>query len=95
MGTDTKGLEREGYYAGWLVVGRWLEQGGTLAELAHLPAERMVPEVEAAIADLLRGGWRRRRLARPRRRAPPSGRRYRRPVPNRRWTARWIGAVVG
>jgi len=56
VGTGTTGLEREGYYAGWLAVGRWLEQGRTLAELAHLPAERMVPEVEAAIADLLRGG---------------------------------------
>jgi len=54
VGTGTTGLEREAYYAGWLVVGHWLDQGRTLAELAHVPPERMVPEVEDALVGLLR-----------------------------------------
>lgn len=54
VGTGTTGLEREAYYVGWLLVGRWLEEGWTFAELARVPSERMVPLVEGAIDRMLR-----------------------------------------
>lgn len=42
LGSGTTGLEREGYYAGWMVVGHLLALGHTLAELARVP-EREIP----------------------------------------------------
>ena len=52
MGTGTTGTEREAYVAGWLVVGHWLKQGRTLAEIARIPEADMVAEVEKALAEM-------------------------------------------
>ena len=41
MGKGPSGLEREAYYAGWLVVGYWLEHGTTFAEIARIPEAEM------------------------------------------------------
>ncbi len=53
MGTGATGLEREAYYAGWLVVGHWLEHGRTFAEIARIPEKEMPREVGAALDALL------------------------------------------
>jgi len=52
MGKGTTGAEREAYVAGWLVVGHWLKQGRTLADIARIPEAEMVTEVGRAIAEL-------------------------------------------
>ncbi|MDP9471723.1 MAG: hypothetical protein M3Q71_13845 [Chloroflexota bacterium] len=49
FGAGTTGLEREAYYAGWVVVGHLLEMGWTLATLAKVPEEGMVNLVDGAI----------------------------------------------
>lgn len=41
MGEGTTGLEREAYYAGWVLVGRWLSAGRSLAALAAVPSAEM------------------------------------------------------
>jgi hypothetical protein len=53
MGTGTTGVEREAYYAGWLVVGDLLERGWTLAELARVHEDEIPALVEQSIARLL------------------------------------------
>lgn len=53
FGTGTTGLEREAYYAGWVVVGHLLDQGWTLANLAHAPVEAMVALIDEAIRSRL------------------------------------------
>ncbi len=53
MGKGPSGLEREAYYAGWLVVGYWLEHGTTFAEIARIPEAEMPKRVDAAIQKLL------------------------------------------
>lgn len=52
VGTGATGTEREAYVAGWLVVGHWLKQGRTLAEIARIPEADMVAEVEKALAEM-------------------------------------------
>jgi hypothetical protein len=53
MGRGTSGVEREAYYAGWLVVGDLLERGWTLAELARLSEDEIPAVVEQSITHLL------------------------------------------
>jgi hypothetical protein len=55
MGKGTTGLERESYYAGWLVVGHLLGQGKTFAELARLQDEQIPEIVEKALGEMLAG----------------------------------------
>jgi hypothetical protein len=50
VGAGTTGLPREAYYAGWVVVGRLLAQGCTLAELAATPADALPALVEGVLA---------------------------------------------
>lgn len=52
MGRGATGREREAYLAGWIVVSRMLEDGATLAQLARVPADRIVPTVRDALAKL-------------------------------------------
>jgi len=53
MGKGPSGLEREAYYAGWLVVGYWLEHGMTFADIARVPEKEMPQRVNEVIEKLL------------------------------------------
>jgi hypothetical protein len=53
MGKGPSGLEREAYYAGWLVVGYWLEHGMTFADIARIPEKEMPQRVNEVIEKLL------------------------------------------
>ncbi|WP_372785304.1 hypothetical protein [Phenylobacterium sp.] len=53
MGKGPNGLEREAYIAGWLVVGRMLEKGATLPELARIPEAEMPARVGAALKEIV------------------------------------------
>jgi hypothetical protein len=53
MGRGPSGIEREAYYAGWVVVGYWLEQGKSFAEIARIPEKEMPNETRKAIDALL------------------------------------------
>lgn len=53
MGRGATGLEREAYYAGWVVVGGLMERGWTLAELARVPDAEIPALVEQEIRRLL------------------------------------------
>ena len=53
MGKGPSGIEREAYYAGWLVVGYWLEHGMSYAEIARIPEKEMPARVSQAIDALL------------------------------------------
>jgi hypothetical protein len=53
MGHGPSGLEREAYYAGWEVVGHWLDQGMSFAEIARIPEQEMPARVAQAIDALL------------------------------------------
>lgn len=53
IGPGPIGLEREAYYVGWLVVGNWLANGMSFADIARIPEKEMPQRVEAAIDSLL------------------------------------------
>ena len=53
MGKGPAGLEREAYYAGWVVVGYWLKNGMTLAQIARIKENDMPSKVTIAIDKLL------------------------------------------
>jgi len=53
IGPGPTGLEREAYYAGWLVIGHWLAQGMTFADIARIPETEMPRRAAAAIEQLL------------------------------------------
>ncbi|MGL4575329.1 MAG: DUF2268 domain-containing putative Zn-dependent protease [Burkholderiaceae bacterium] len=53
IGPGPNGLEREAYFAGWLVVQHWLKQGKTHAQIARIPIAEHVKEVSAAIDAVL------------------------------------------
>jgi hypothetical protein len=53
MGKGPSGLEREAYYAGWLVVGYWLDHGMTFADIARIPEAKMPSRVNEVIENLL------------------------------------------
>ena len=55
MGTGPNGIEREAYYVGWLVVGHWLDNGMTLAEVARIPEKEMPKRAAEAIEQMLAG----------------------------------------
>jgi hypothetical protein len=54
MGKGTAGLEREAYYAGWVIVGEWLREGMTLADVARIPEKETPQRVAATIERLLK-----------------------------------------
>lgn len=53
IGKGPAGIEREAYYAGWLVVGYWLRQGMSFADIARIPEAQMPVRVGEAIQKLL------------------------------------------
>jgi hypothetical protein len=53
MGKGPSGIEREAYYAGWAVVGYWLEHRMTFAEIARIPGKEMPRRVGETIDTLL------------------------------------------
>lgn len=55
MGKGTTGVERESYYAGWLVIGHLLQQGKTFAELARIPEEQTAEIVDRVLGEMLAG----------------------------------------
>lgn len=56
MGKGASGLEREAYYAGWEVVGYWLKQGMSFADIARIPEKDMPARVAEAIDAILAPG---------------------------------------
>lgn len=52
MGEGPAGLEREAYYAGWVVVGYWIAHGKPFSGIARIPEKEMPKEVASTI-DLL------------------------------------------
>lgn len=55
MGEGPNGLQREAYYAGWVVVGAWLAEGDSLADIARLPRSAMAERLRTTIARLTAG----------------------------------------
>jgi hypothetical protein len=53
MGKGPAGIEREAYYAGWLVVGYWLDHGMTFDQIARIPEKEMPARVGEVIDHLL------------------------------------------
>lgn len=53
MGKGPSGLEREAYYAGWVVVGYWLKHGKTFSQIAHIKENQMSDEVKKTILLIL------------------------------------------
>jgi hypothetical protein len=53
IGPGPAGLEREAYFAGWLVVGDWLAHGMSFSEIARIPAKEMPQRAAAEIAAIL------------------------------------------
>jgi hypothetical protein len=56
MGKGPSGIEREAYYAGWVVVGYWLDHGMSFADIARIPEKEMPGRVREAIDALLASG---------------------------------------
>lgn len=52
MGTGPAGIDREAYYAGWEVVGYWLEHGLSYADIARIPEAEAPARVRAALAQM-------------------------------------------
>lgn len=50
LGTGPAGLEREGYFAGWELVGQLLAEGRSFADIARLPAEDAAPALRRLLA---------------------------------------------
>jgi hypothetical protein len=53
IGPVPAGLEREAYYAGWLVVCDWLAYGMSFSNIARIPEREMPQRAAASIDDLL------------------------------------------
>jgi hypothetical protein len=53
MGQGPNGLEREAYYVGWVVVGHWLDNGMSFAEIARIPEKETAARVAATLEQLL------------------------------------------
>jgi hypothetical protein len=53
IGRGQAGIEREAYYAGWLVVGYWLDHGMTFGDIARIPEAQMPARVGDVIQKLL------------------------------------------
>jgi hypothetical protein len=52
MGTGGAGVEREAYYAGWLVIGDLLEHGWTFSRLARVTDDQMAKTVSESLNRL-------------------------------------------
>ena len=57
IGKGPAGVEREAYYAGWLVVDYWTRHGLSYAEVARIPETQAPARVSAAIDGLLAEGF--------------------------------------
>lgn len=57
IGKGPAGVEREAYYAGWLVVDYWTRHGLSYAEIARIPEAQAPGRVSAAIDGLLAEGF--------------------------------------
>jgi hypothetical protein len=55
MGTGPNGLEREAYYAGWVLIGSMLQQNQTLPALARVRPQDMPAILSHNITELLNG----------------------------------------
>jgi len=53
MGKSDLGIDREAYYAGWVVVQHWRTKGLTFAQIARLPEKDMPARTEQAIDEVL------------------------------------------
>ena len=53
MGKGPSGIEREAYYAGWAVVGDWLDHGMSVSDIARIPEKEMPRRVAETIDKLL------------------------------------------
>jgi|SRR5215472_3254465 len=53
IGPGPAGLEREAYYAGWLVVGDWLAHGMNFSDIARIPESEMPQRAAASMDGLL------------------------------------------
>ena len=49
FGQGNNGMQREAYCAAWFVMGRLLDSGKTLPELARIPEDKMVDTIRAAM----------------------------------------------
>jgi len=49
FGQGNTGMQREAYCAAWIVMGRLLDSGKTLPELARIPESRMVETIRTAM----------------------------------------------
>jgi hypothetical protein len=54
FGTGTTGLQRESYYAGWIIVGQLEKQGFTLSKLACLPSASIKTILNETIEAMLK-----------------------------------------
>ena len=52
FGQGNNGMQREAYCAAWVVMGKLLDNGKTLAELARVPEDQMVATIRAAITKM-------------------------------------------
>lgn len=52
MGNGTTGLEREGYYAGWVAVSHLLDHGWSFKRLASLKVDEIEPVISGAMRQL-------------------------------------------
>ena len=55
MGVGPAGLDREAYYAGWLVIDYWTRHGMRYADIARIPEAEAPTRVSAAIDAILAG----------------------------------------
>jgi hypothetical protein len=53
IGKGQAGIERQAYYAGWLLVDYWLRHGMSFTDIAGIPEEQMPVRVGDAIQKLL------------------------------------------
>jgi hypothetical protein len=51
FGHGNTGMQREAYCAAWFVMGKLIDSGKTLPELARVPEEQMVATIRAAMAN--------------------------------------------
>lgn len=56
MGVGPAGLDREAYYAGWVITDYWLHHGRTFADIARIPEADAPAEVVKAIDAILKPG---------------------------------------
>ncbi len=56
MGVGPTGVDREAYYAGWVVVDYWRRHGLSFADIARIPEAQAPARVSAAIDAILAGG---------------------------------------